>query len=279
MTTTPTNPAYASPPVMVFLTPTMAEEYLEHNIDNRSIRNHLVDSIARDMAAGNWVFTGDPIQFDVTGTMINGQHRCWAVVQSGVTVPIAVQRGLPVEARNVIDTGARRSTSDVLGFQGFRNSAKLTSTIRIAKAREDGYYTTVSERRRPPSYTTQELLDFAERHPELQSAVIRGNASYRRVGTKSTGLWSYCLSEFDIVNAEDSITFERSLAERRSDGAGDPRSTLSRWLTDNGRAPMHSSVVLPRTMFAVFRAWNAWRAGETLSKIQINVDAAIPDPM
>lgn len=272
--TTFTAPA---PPALTFVTPEMAEEWLDANTENRTLRSHQVDSLARDMTAGAWQITGDPVKFDTRGILIDGQHRLWAIVQSGKTVPLFVIRNLPTEVRTVIDTGAKRSAGDVLTFEGFKSTSKLASTVRITLARQDGYYSRVDDRRRSPSYTNSEIASFAETHQYLGATVTRANSSYRAVGVKSTGLWAYCLSQFDAIDSDESVAFERSLVEMQTDGAGDPRATLLRWLQDSRRGGLHSSVILPRTLFAVFRTWNAWRQGEQLSKIQMSEHAQIPD--
>jgi hypothetical protein len=61
---------------LVEITPAMAREWLEKNIENnRGVGAQVVDAYARDMLAGKWYIPGDPIRFDEDGNLIDGQHR------------------------------------------------------------------------------------------------------------------------------------------------------------------------------------------------------------
>jgi hypothetical protein len=49
---------------------------------NRDVNANRVDGYAKDIAAGKWWFTPDPIVVTDTGEIINGQHRLLAVEQT-----------------------------------------------------------------------------------------------------------------------------------------------------------------------------------------------------
>ena len=71
------------------LTPRKAEEFLETNEGRPNFRrviNEHVQALTRDMKAGKWVDNPSPIIFNTDGIMIDGQHRCLAVLRSGVTI-------------------------------------------------------------------------------------------------------------------------------------------------------------------------------------------------
>lgn len=67
-----TNAAYD---VCVDVTPEMAAKWLEGNVLNRPLKQAHVDRLAREMAAGRWRLTHQGIAFDVSGCLIDGQHR------------------------------------------------------------------------------------------------------------------------------------------------------------------------------------------------------------
>jgi hypothetical protein len=51
----------------------MAQTWLEKNVPhNRGVRPSVVAAYARDMLAGKWYISGDPIRFDVKGNLIDG---------------------------------------------------------------------------------------------------------------------------------------------------------------------------------------------------------------
>lgn len=100
------------------VSPPTAVDWLEKNIRNRDVRQSRVDRYARDMRSGNWMLSNDAIVFDVNGDLINGQHRLWAVVESGETVPMLVARGYPPEAHMSFDGGQLRNAADVMSLMG-----------------------------------------------------------------------------------------------------------------------------------------------------------------
>ena len=78
---------------------------------------------ANDMVNGNWKLSPQGIAFDESGTLFDGQHRLRAVVRAGLSVPMLVLRGFPVEqgkmkTMDVVDCGVLRSLPDRLKLMG-----------------------------------------------------------------------------------------------------------------------------------------------------------------
>lgn len=109
---------------IVTVTPELAQRWLNCNTHNRPLRNHHVAKLASAMKAGEWILTAEPIAFskpytdaqgnEVRETLINGQHRLWAVIESGVSCEFTVWWGCDPEEFSVIDQGAQRTFGDVL---------------------------------------------------------------------------------------------------------------------------------------------------------------------
>lgn len=99
------------------VTPQIAERWLEErNRRNRKVRQRTVDLYARDMAKGKWEQNGVPIIFDKEGTLLDGQHRLWAIFESGMPVRMLVVTG--ADAGTYIDCGINRNMSDRLVMGG-----------------------------------------------------------------------------------------------------------------------------------------------------------------
>ena len=94
------------------ITPKIAERYLNDNKGNRSLRSGVVERYASDMKLGRWTDCPVPISFYDSGEIADGQHRLYAVIESGCTVPFFVLEGLPQAAGLNIDTGVGRSLVD-----------------------------------------------------------------------------------------------------------------------------------------------------------------------
>lgn len=75
------------------VTPEIAKRWLTRNPRNRVARPATVARYARDMAAGKWHLDGSPIRFDATGTLLDGQHRLAAIIESEATIITAVNQG------------------------------------------------------------------------------------------------------------------------------------------------------------------------------------------
>lgn len=102
----------------VNISPALAEKWLEKNIVNRSLRDYLVCSYARDMKEGKWLLNGEAIRFNKSGMLVDGQHRLSAIIRAGVTVKILVISEVDDNAAAIYDTGAKRNPADALRMWG-----------------------------------------------------------------------------------------------------------------------------------------------------------------
>ncbi len=97
---------------------------------NRKILHAVVNRYARDMEAGNWRLTGQPIIFDSQERLLDGRHRLTAVVKAGARAQILVVRGIDPDAMHSIDTGRARTPGQILGLLGVGNSSLVASIAR-----------------------------------------------------------------------------------------------------------------------------------------------------
>lgn len=100
----------------IMLTPELAAWLLENNEGNRRLSTREVDRIAADIAAGRWQLNGDTIKITESSRLGDGQHRCQAVIQSGIAVPTMIVFGVSdaQEVTATIDTtGRSRSVCDI----------------------------------------------------------------------------------------------------------------------------------------------------------------------
>jgi hypothetical protein len=118
--------------------PDLAMKWLEGNVHNRKIDQKWVDYLAAEMTAGRWKTTHQGIAFDGSGTLIDGQHRLWAVIQSGCTIHVAVTHGLRIEDIDNIDDNHPRSKATRMtltrqfGSQGVSKNHVATLSEAIA---------------------------------------------------------------------------------------------------------------------------------------------------
>ena len=115
----------------VKLTPELAKEWLGTMPDyQRSSNARVVAEYAKDMAEGRWVTgTADAFRFNKQGQMIDGQHRCLAVIESGVAIDIVVAEGLDDEVYLVLDKGRKRTVADVIGGKNANARAAISKSL------------------------------------------------------------------------------------------------------------------------------------------------------
>ena len=109
------------------ITPAIAKLMLERNTNNfrKTINKDRVTSYANDMKSGKWQCNGESIVFAKDGTLKDGQHRLYAVIEAGVPVQMFVV----FDADNditIYDSGFNRTVSCVYG-------KNVTSASAVAK--------------------------------------------------------------------------------------------------------------------------------------------------
>jgi hypothetical protein len=125
---------------IVAMTPEKARLILEKcNHRNRGCEDRRVRQYAGDMTNGGWLFTGEAIKVSTEGILLDGQHRLWAVVESGRTQELLVITGLDPKAQEVMDQGVPRSLGDSLHIRGDSDPNNLASALRtVAHYQRDG---------------------------------------------------------------------------------------------------------------------------------------------
>lgn len=250
---------------VVDLTPSMAQEWLKKNRKNRNIRRNTVTAYARDMATGHWYMTGDPIQFNREGALVNGQHRLSALITADVTLPFVVVKGLDDEAQDSIDLGAKRTMADQLSIHQEKNSAVLAAIIRRAVLWEHGFRGNVSGYKA----TEAEMRDYLERHPECRASaeVATRGKNFIAVPCSVLGLVHHLLMNIDLYGCEQ---FFIKLVDGVGLQPGDPCYAARRQITQEveRRGPGGGGRIHETNLLAtIIKAWNLVRAGETVSRI------------
>lgn len=246
------------------VTPDLAAKWLALNIENnRSLRRRAVERYARDMKAGRWLPCGDPIRFDEQGRLIDGQHRLHAVLSSGVTVRMVVLRGLSTAAFGGIDNQTPRHTRDFVTLQ---NATRVVAAARVAMAYERSAGASVLN----SLSSRQEELAFIDDNEEaLLQSVTLCQTHGRSVLTPS--LVAFChfiLAKKDRAAAD---LFIGKLLD--GENVSGPVYLLRERLLDETKT---SKLTNQQKVYLVFRAWNAFRAKERISKLQLprGADAA-----
>lgn len=112
------------------ITPQLAEIYLGKNTHNRNINKRVVDKYVNDIKNGFWHFDGAPIRFAADGTLLDGQHRLHAIIQSSSSLDMLVVRGLAKETQATMDIGSLRQACNFFQMNGVKNATIVASMAR-----------------------------------------------------------------------------------------------------------------------------------------------------
>ena len=260
---------------VVVVDPVTAERWLSRNSRNRKVRDAVVDQYARDMATGRWQVTGEAIKFASDGSLLDGQHRLSAVVKSGVTVQMFVVRGLHPQSQGAMDTGSKRTASDVLDIAGEQNTSLIAAMTRLALTVQVGRLGS----RWQPSHA--EITVFLAENPEIRdfAAFARGVARRTDCPPAVVAYTTWIFSKIDPAAARE---FWIAAAEKVGLSPGDPVIALTNRFAESRRnkVPLSQRALLS----VIYRAWNSRRAGKPMRLIKVNSNAdgggliPIPDP-
>lgn len=155
------------------INPAMATQWLEERAPNRNVSDVVVGRYARDMARYDWKLNGEAIIFDINGRLIDGQHRLWAVLESGATIKSVVVWGAQPDVIETIDGGRKRNFADALQIAGHANTREISAAARWLVWEEAGSHGKLG------TYTPAEHHAAIDAHPlvlEAASIVVGSRA-------------------------------------------------------------------------------------------------------
>ena len=258
---------------VIQLSPTGAARMLEGNTRNRTLRKPYVRKLAGAMVRGEWKLNGEPIQLAIDGTVLNGQHRLEAVVESGQTIPALVIRGLPLSAQMTMDTGARRSLSDVLALRGEKHTTNLAAALGLLHRYRSGRRLDQSSHTAP---TPQEAIDLLDREPNIRESIVMGrwiyDATRMRIATAS--VLSYL---FETAEAGAGVRFFEEVCAAEKAPPQTPVRALQSILERDRRERTYK-VTTHALCAMTIKAFNAWCEGRKVTLLSYKPKAQSPEP-
>jgi hypothetical protein len=253
--------------------PRIAAQHLSHNLKNRNIRTWIVARYAHDMRSGNWRMAGEPIKFAHDGTLLDGQHRLEAVIDSDTTQSFLVVRGLPNESQQVMDSGASRLLSGQLQIAGHPNASRLASTARLAYLFENGLL--FKDTAKIGAVTNSDLINFIDLNPDLHDAVATMPGKTRKRNRIDANPATICCFTWITrrTSPDASAEFLTLLATRAGLPEDSPILALDSRLRELSRVKAH--ITGPTSLSLFVRAWNAWRLGKPLRRLATHWNGAI----
>lgn len=251
------------------ITPEIATVWLERNTANRNVVQSTVDRYARDMRAGRWHYTGDPIQFGISGTLLNGQHRLWACLQADVSFESAVVRGIvnEEEVRDVIDTGMKRTLAHALQIHGEKDALLLAAIVNTCWRYD-------LDRCKGPYPTHEEGLHWLQENPDVREATKVARAVYKDLRAQASSIGTaYYLNR--RVDGEAAAEFWELARYGEGLAGGDPILAYRRWVIS---ALSKRDKPLPNVWLAYnLKTMNLWRAGRRIRILSMTATEPMPE--
>jgi len=248
---------------IITVTPQVARDLLLKGKRNREVSKVRVRQYARTMRNGEWV-VAQPLLFDDQGAMIDGQHRCRAVVDSGVPVEfLAIYGYVRDSVFGRLDDTRPRSLRDWMHDRGEELPAVTATVTKLMHRHSLGRipFSTGGD----VALTGPEGLVFLDEHPDIRQA-IHGPGTVNPYASRATCCFLYCLfckSDKALANVffVDLITGDR-------EGESDPIYLLRSRLQSNRYAKIKMRQVEMGAL--IIKAWNATKAGQPMRLLKWN---------
>lgn len=99
---------------LVFVSPAIAQALLDRMTTNRTRSRRQIDRLKADIENGSFHTTNQAIGILDDGLTADGQHRLWAIVETGKAQWMWIIKGITSEAMLAIDRGRSRTLADHL---------------------------------------------------------------------------------------------------------------------------------------------------------------------
>jgi hypothetical protein len=248
------------------VTPEVAAEWLGTlSTEQRKTKKLHYESIVSDIRAGRFVFNGQPAIFSDEGRMMDGQHRCRGIVETGIPQTLLVIRGVPASAFESIDNVTKRTGADALRARGVKNTATVSAAALLLSRYEDGSLFTIT------SLSPPATCEMHERHPGLDASAVATYAAARVCA--SHGVATFCHYVFAEKDREAADHFFERLGSDEDHHKGSAILALRRRL-------MAKPAPKPREkLLFMFKAWNLHRKNRHVMNLMISPVESFPVPV
>lgn len=255
---------------VITVTPDMATAWLDLNTHNRTLRQQFIERLAEAINRGEWHLNGESIKVN-PDYLVDGQHRLWAIVLADKPVKALVAFNVPIEAQETIDTGVKRTLSDILKLRGEKESVSLAATLvqmHIWKTKnmlglQGAYYP-----------TAQQALIILDKHPEIRESVDVARRLQARVRYPA-GIGAALHWILRQIDAEDADEFFDRLTSGHNLDVGNPILALRNVIIEYGPITTMDRV---RLAALGIKAWNFYRGGNEIQRLMWKSGGAKPEP-
>ena len=257
------------------LTPERATELLRSRHPNRNDRKKVINVYAQSVSEDEFPVTGDTIKLCPDGRMLDGSHRCHAVIKADRPIWTGFAYNVDVQAVVThVDGGVKRQPADILKYHGFKNCSELATTIKIVRSIE-----AMPSAARWAEIPREEYPKVAFERPELEDSISVGGRLGKALGTPRsiTAAMHHLFAK--TSSREDADEFFEALITGVGLGEFDPIYHLRRRLEVDSQIGAGKERMSPSYRVALFiKAWNAWSVGAEVKNLRWRTSGPAREP-
>jgi len=274
----------------VQVSPELATLILSINTNNRIITKSEAKTLAEYMTNDQWMRAGQTLVISDKGVLLDGQHRLEAVVLSGLTIEMIIVTGVKYEAFKVIDTGRKRSVTDLISvMEPGLGKPDLRIIYRVCRYIIHFTQSSLSFGGIVKTVKNLELGNFYQHmdtHEKiyLESCIEQGRKFYdksKHVDILDISSYSFLYYTLSNLNKDKADTFFASLSSGENISKdGDTvaiyllRDKLLEMATKQRKLPHAATWRIAYT----FKAWNNYLNGTKIQRLLFRHDESFPIP-
>ena len=257
---------------IVEVTPEIAASMLEKNTMNRNISTLTVKRYAHAMLSDEWEMNGETIIVATDGTILDGQHRLLAVIESGKTVTFLIVYNVKKDSIATVDSGISRSFRHVLQIKGSKHATTAASLTKIAWI-YDNYDSELKDSSGKIVLRNTVLEAYYDENRDRieQAATVADTGAHHFVKSHM----AFCYYLFLRKNPAKADEFINQIKTGAYITTKHPAMTLRLRLYDN--VTRRNKLSLRETVALYIKAWNAFIKGNDLSVFRWNSTEPLPE--
>ncbi|HSX81881.1 MAG TPA: hypothetical protein VLQ80_25355 [Candidatus Saccharimonadia bacterium] len=240
--------------LLTIVSPQMACDWLATAHPNRPVSRARVRTIARAIKAGAWQTNGQTLVLCPDFRLLDGRHRCMAIVEAGRSVETFVVAGIHPQCFLSMDQGKKRSAADLLQTAGHKQAQTLASALRWYWRYEHQQMLSATI-----PVADYELPAYLAQHANITTSLSWGFSLKALLPAGCASVLHFLMSAHDAALAK--LLF-LGLASGLELTAADPVYMVRERYICQGRALNHTAVV--ERAAGIVRAWQALRGGRPM---------------
>lgn len=264
----------------VTITPHLARQWIaDNNSNNRAVREVYVKRLATDMVAGKWKgLNGEAIRFDVSGRLVDGQHRLLACIEADRAFDSLLVTGLDSEVYSTIGIGAKKNFSDFLGpVHGEKNVALLAAAIRLVCIWQKGSLGgAIKDGSTFPTIAELEMSLAANPGVRQSANFVASCGGLKKILTPSYAALIHYAATTQHAQSRGELFLSR-LSDGLALESSDPVYQLRKFLlSQKSSTPGHRRAGQAYVLALAIKAWNSFKDSKPMVSLRLASNETFP---